>query len=119
VNVTIITGKESMASKKKSNEEKGPTTLEDKVRKLAGDETTDAIKGSSKDELEKRLVTLAQHEAETVLDLEKNEDIVEMREKVKLEKHDLKEMEAPYKDTLKSIAVQRIFISEILESQGS
>ncbi len=111
-----------MATKKKNDDgtskKSGPATLEDKVRKLAGDETTEAIKAMGKEELEERLVSLAKHEKESEDDLESNDEIQQMREKVKLEKHDLKEMEAPYKDVIKSIRVQRHFIAQTLAERG-
>jgi hypothetical protein len=115
-----------MASKKngfgngkgEKGEKKGPVSLEDKARRAAGEEVVDAILAASDEELQERLTTLAKHEADTEHDLETNEGVVEAREAKKAAADSLKEAEGGFKDTLKSIKLQRNLIAQTLEQRG-
>ena len=87
------------------------TKLEEKLIKAAGEAVVETMQGMSADELRDRLVSLAQHEKETDDKLEADEGIKNMKE-------ELKNSQGPYKDTLKSIKLQRSFAALLLEGMG-
>jgi len=104
-----------MASKKQGSKgDKGAkksSTLEDKVRAKVGEEVVETLLGMDRLQLEEKLGTLAEHEAETEEFLEKNEEI----ERLKKELADIK---GPSTDTLKGIKLQRKFIASLLSEKG-
>jgi FtsZ-binding cell division protein ZapB len=86
-------------------------TLEDKLRKAAGDATADALLECDADELQERLTLLAKHEKEV-------EDKRDATDEIKNLKEELKELTGPFQDQLKSIKLQRNFIASRLEEMG-
>ena len=101
-----------MGRPKKTEEDDGLTKQQRKLVKLCGQTLLDTLDNATPEELSGRLTTLAKHEQETDEAFEKDEEIVKMKE-------ELKEIQAPYKDTLKGIKVQRGYIATLLQSKGS
>ncbi len=87
------------------------TKLEEKLLKAAGEAVVEAMQSMSEQELRDRLVSLAQHEKET-------DDKLEADEKIKELKEELKNLQGPYKDALKSIKLQRGYAAVRLEEMG-
>jgi hypothetical protein len=87
------------------------TKLEEKLLKAAGEALVDTMRGMDEQELRDRLVSLAQHEKET-------DDKLEADEKIKELKEELKNLQGPFKDTLKSIKLQRSYAALRLEEMG-
>ena len=85
--------------------------LEATLIKVSGQEIVDSILEASEDELKAKLVNLASYENETEKSLKEDDSINQMKE-------ELKEAQAPYKETLKGIKLQRNFIAVQLESKG-
>ncbi len=97
---------------KKNPENKSTkTSLEEKCRKAAGDTVVDAILGDDADALQNRLTSLAKHENETEEKRDTSPDIQNLKE-------DLKNLTGPFRDTLKSISLQRKLIATRLEEMG-
>jgi uncharacterized protein YcaQ len=92
-------------------EKSAQTRLEEKLIKAAGEAIVEAMQGMSEQELRDRLVSLAQHEKET-------DDKLEADEAIKTMKEELKNAQGPYKDTLKSIKLQRSYAALRLEEMG-
>lgn len=93
------------------NQPKAPTTIEDKARKAAGDATVDAILADGAEDLQNRLSSLAKHEMETEEKRDSLDDIKSLKD-------ELKNLTGPFKDVLKSIALQRKLIAIRLEEMG-
>lgn len=85
--------------------------LEGRLLKAAGAATFEAMQGMNEQELRDRLVLLAQHEKET-------EDKLESDERISSLKEELKDLQAPFKDALKSIKLQRQYAALRLEEIG-
>lgn len=85
--------------------------LEATLIKVSGQEIVDSILEASEDDLKAKLVSLASYENETEKALKEDDSINQMKE-------ELKEAQAPYKETLKGIKLQRNFIAVQLESKG-
>lgn len=94
-----------------SNAQTPKAKLEGRLLKAAGEATFEAMQGMDEQELRDRLVSLAQHEKET-------EDKLESDEKIGSLKEELKELQAPFKDALKSIKLQRQYAALRLEEMG-
>jgi hypothetical protein len=74
-------------------------------------ERAEAFMAMTPDELKARLVTISKHEQEVEKELEGHEQIKELKDQ-------LKELQGPFKDTLKDIKIQRQFIVLTLEEKG-
>jgi len=86
-------------------------SLVDKLTEHFDENLVDTITAESKDELKNRLARLAQNEAET--ELARSQD-----ERLQTAKETVKELGAPYKETLQGISLQRKYVAERLESVG-
>jgi FtsZ-binding cell division protein ZapB len=71
----------------------------------------DSINGMSEDECKAKLATLSTYENETESAQKEDEDIVRLKE-------DLKETQAPYKEKLKGIKLERHLLGFRLEELG-
>lgn len=101
-----------MASKKNAEKPQGrKAKLEAKLADKVGPEVVETLNSANADELREKLSSLAKHEDETEEALEKDEDIERMSE-------ELKQLKAPYKDTLGGIKLQRSFIAVLLRERG-
>jgi FtsZ-binding cell division protein ZapB len=101
-----------MATKKNSDKPQGrKAKLEAKLADKVGSDVVDTLNSASADELREKLSSLAKHEDETEEALEKDEEIERLTE-------ELKQMKAPYKDTLSGIKLQRSFIAILLRERG-
>ena len=101
-----------MAQPKKKQAPQTPAAkLEAALIKLSGQEVVDGILEADVDGLKAKLVALAAYENDTEKTLKEHEEINEMKEA-------LKEAQAPFKDTLKGIKLQRNFIAMQLEEKG-
>lgn len=102
-----------MATRK--NAEEKPTTrkgkMEAKLKEKVGPEVVETLLASDSDELQEKLATLAKYEDETEEAQEKDEAIQRMAE-------ELKNLKAPYTETLKGIKLQRSFIAMLLRERG-
>ena len=85
--------------------------LEAALIKATDQAVVDGILEASVDDLKTKLVSLAQYENETDKAFKDDDEITVMKE-------ELKEAQAPYKDTLKGIKLQRNFVALQLESKG-
>jgi hypothetical protein len=101
-----------MATKKNSDKPQGrKAKLEAKLADKVGSDIVDTLNSASADELREKLSSLAKHEDETEEALEKDEEIERLTE-------ELKQMKAPYKDTLSGIKLQRSFIAILMRERG-
>lgn len=96
---------------KQPSNETAETKLEKKLRKFLGDELVDGILESGAAELEARLVRLGTNEMDTITRQGSDQELIDVTEKKK-------ELEAPYKDAIKGINLQRQFVSMQLEKSG-
>lgn len=100
-----------MASKKAKAPQTAKGKVEAKLINLASQEIVDAINGADEDECKAKLAKLSSYENETEKALKEDEDITSMKE-------ELKELQAPYKETLTGIKLQRNLIGFRLEELG-
>jgi hypothetical protein len=101
-----------MATKKNSDKPQGrKAKLEAKLADKVGSDVVDTLNSASADDLREKLSSLAKHEDETEEALEKDEEIERLTE-------ELKQMKAPYKDTLSGIKLQRSFIAILMRERG-
>jgi len=101
-----------MATKKNSDKPQGrKAKLEAKLADKVGPEVVETLNSANADELREKLSSLAKHEDETEEALEKDEEVERMTE-------ELKQLKAPYKDTLSGIKLQRGFIAILLRERG-
>jgi len=98
-------------AKQKSTPQTPASKLEAALIKHSGQEVVDGILEADADELKAKLVNLASYENETEKALKEDETVKSLKD-------ELKEAQAPYKDTLKGIKLQRNFIAMQLEDKG-
>ena len=85
--------------------------LEAAIIKTMGQDVVDTILESSPDELKNRLARLASEENDIDKELSENEEIQEMKET-------LKNLEAPFKESLKGNKLQRNYVALQLADKG-
>ena len=78
---------------------------------IAGQDIVDSINGMSEDDCKAKLASLSTYENETEKAQKENEEIVSLKEQ-------LKEEQAPYKEKLKGIKLERNLLGFRLEELG-
>lgn len=90
-------------------------TLETKLEKKLKNKDPmflDEIAGLSTDQLNNRLLSLAKNRQETIKAKEEDQDLAEAQATVK-------DLSAPYKETLSAVDLKMRYIAELIKAKGS